>query len=86
MITGRIPLKKPGAGLLARTERKKPATDREFPGGPASVSGFTVRYPVFCKSGKFIIFLYPFSSTGTSLLSAPVGTQDLPPGYRIFLF
>jgi hypothetical protein len=33
---------------------------------PAGVSGFMVRYPVFGKTGRFIMFLYPFTSTGTS--------------------
>jgi uncharacterized protein len=41
-----------------------------------------VRYPVFSKSGKFIIFLYPITSTGTNPLKVLIGVQNC----RKFLF
>jgi hypothetical protein len=45
---------------------KYPGMRGDFPKNPASVSGSLVRYPVFIKTRKFIMFLYPFTSTGKS--------------------
>jgi hypothetical protein len=45
---------------------KNPEKVGNFRVYPASVSGFMAWHPVSGKTGKFIMFLYPIASTGTS--------------------
>jgi hypothetical protein len=69
--TGTTEYLRPGPGENHQPARpfmegKNPGTGGNFPAYPASVSGSLVMYPAFGKTGRFIMFLYPFTSTGTS--------------------
>jgi hypothetical protein len=55
----KIPQRRLRAGL-----RKNQIAGGNFLMYPAAISGFMVRCPVFGKTGNFIMFLYPFTSTG----------------------